>query len=195
MRLRLWLVLFAVALATAPAPALAQRARYHDDYDRPHNLEGRALASVHLGISTPTGNFGDAFDSGLGFGGSIGYGISRQVMLSAAISHHEFDHQVFNDESVSVTPFTFNADYVFPTSGKIMPWVGGGIGMYSVSDEIVGLPDLDETDFGLNFGAGIAAPIARSTLLGGGFRYHFVSGDELPDTEFFTFQIGLGFFL
>lgn len=76
-----------------------------------------------------------------------------------------------------------------------MPWVGGGIGAYSVNDQIEGFPDLDETSFGVNIGAGLAGPIARRTMLGGGFRWHSISGDELPDSQFFTFQVGLGFML
>jgi len=194
MRRILSLVLLAAGLLTAACPAHAQRYRSRE-YDRPRSFEGRTLASVHLGISSPTGNFGDAFNSGLGFGGSIGYGISRPVILSLGISHHEFDSNIFNDESVSITPVTFNADYAFPTHSRLVPWLGGGIGMYHVNDQIVGFPDDDETSFGFNLGAGLAGPIGRKTLLGGGFRFHSVSGDRLPDSEFFTFQVGLGFFL
>jgi opacity protein-like surface antigen len=194
MRRILWLTLLGAGLLTAASSAEAQRYRTRV-YDRPRNLEGRTVATVHLGISSPSGNLGDAFDSGLGFGGSVGYGVSEHVMLSLGISHHEFDHEVFSDESVSITPVTFNADYAFDTHSRLMPWIGGGIGMYHVNDQITGFPDDDETGFGFNLGAGLAGPIGRRTLLGGGFRYHSVSGDRLPDSEFFTFQVGLGFLL
>jgi opacity protein-like surface antigen len=194
MRRTLLLVLLAAAFLTAASPAHAQRYRTRE-YDRPRNLEGRTMATVHFGISSPTGDLGDFYDSGLGFGGSIGHGISQRVMLSLGVSHHEFDHETFNDQEVSITPVTLNVDYAFGTSNRLMPWVGGGIGMYQVSDQLEGFPDIDESSFGFNLGAGIAGPIARKTLLGAGFRYHSVSGDELPDSQFFTFQIGLGFFL
>jgi opacity protein-like surface antigen len=185
------LSLLAVGLLAA-APVFAQR---HTNDVRPRGIESRVLASVHVGLSSPTGDLGDAFNSGLGFGGTIGYGVSRNVLLSFGLSHHEFDSDVFTDEKVSVTPMTFNGDYVFTTGGRIRPWVGGGIGAYHVNDQIAGFPDNDETSFGFSLGAGLAGPISRRTLVGGGFRFHSVSGNNLPDSEFFTLQVGLGFFL
>jgi opacity protein-like surface antigen len=192
MRRILTMILLAAAVLTAADAAMAQR--YRDRYERPRRIEGRAVGTVHIGMSSPTGDLGDVFDSGLGFGASIGYGISESVILSLGLSHHSFDHETFSDEKVTITPGTFNADYVFG-SRSLMPWVGGGIGIYNVNDQIEGFPDEDESSFGFNLGAGVAGAIGRRTLIGGGFRYHSVSGDELPDSEFVTFQVGLGFFL
>jgi len=191
MRRAFLLSLLAVGLLAA-TPVFAQR--YTND-GRPRGIDKRVLASLHVGLSSPTGDLGDAFNSGLGFGGTIGYGISRNVLLSFGLSHHEFDSDVFTDEKVAITPMTFNGDYVFTTGGRIRPWVGGGIGAYHVNDKITGFPDDDETSFGFSLGAGLAGPISKRTLLGGGFRFHSVSGNNLPDSEFFTLQVGLGFFL
>ncbi len=199
MRRNLPLILLAAGLLTAAGPAHAQRYRYREAAQT-RNLEGRTIATVHLGISSPSGSFGDVFNSGLGFGGSIGYGVSRRVMLSLGISHHDFGGDFPRDDA-SMTPITFDADYAFPTRGRIVPWLGGGIGMYRHSETVQDLfgPGVDfsddETAFGFNLGAGLAGPVGRSTLLGGGFRFHSVSGDRLPDSAFFTLQVGLGFFL
>jgi opacity protein-like surface antigen len=199
MRRTLSLTLFALVIASVAVPGYGQRYRYTERSSR--SFDGQTMATVHLGISSATGDFGDVFDSGLGFGASIGYGVSRHVVLSANVSHHEFDSD-FPDVEASTTPFTFNADYAFPTRGKIVPWIGGGIGVYNVEleiDDYFGPGDdlsEDESNFGFNLGAGIAGPISRRTLLGGGFRYHFVSeGDEFDDSPFFTVQFGLGFLL
>ena len=183
-------VLFAGLLVAVPA--FAQR---YTNEGRPRGIENRAILGAHVGLSAPTGDLGDSFNSGLGFGANIGYGVSRNVLLSFNLSHHEFDSDVFTDETVSVTPMTFDGDYVFTTGSRIRPWIGAGIGAYRVNDQIVGFPDEDETTFGFNLGAGLAGPIAKRTLVGGGFRFHSISGDALPDTQFFTFQVGLGFFL
>ena len=200
MRRTLSLTLLVLALAAAATPGYAQRYRYSERSSR--SFEGQTMATVHLGISSATGDFGDVFDSGLGFGASIGYGVSDHVVLSANLSHHEFDSD-FSDLDASTTPITFNADYAFSTRGKLIPWIGGGIGAYNVSVEIEDFfgpgDDLeaDDTNFGFNLGAGVAGPISRKTLLGGGFRYHFVSeGDEFDsESSFFTVQFGLGFLL
>jgi opacity protein-like surface antigen len=191
MRRTLLLSLLAASLLAA-APAFAQR---YTSEGRPRGIQNRVILGAHLGLSAPTGDLGDSFNSGLGFGANIGYGVSRNFLLSFSLSHHEFDSDVFTDEQVSITPMTFNADYVFTTGGRVRPWVGGGIGAYRVNDQIEGFPDDDESTFGFNLGAGLAGPISHRTLLGGGFRFHSVSGDRLPDSEFFTVQVGLGFFL
>ncbi|HYJ32663.1 MAG TPA: outer membrane beta-barrel protein [Candidatus Binatia bacterium] len=199
-RILLYLLLAAAVLAVA-APAQAQHRRYRD-YDRPRSssVEGQTIATIHLGLSSPTGDFDTFFNSGLGFGGSIAYGVSRSVLLSFELSHHDFGGELPRDDA-SVTPMTFNAAYVFPTGGSVVPWAGGGIGAYGhherIEDGISPGVDFDdsETAFGYNLGAGIGGPIARRTLLGGGFRFHHVDGDRLLEANFWTFQVGLGFML
>jgi len=202
MRRILLFALLAAAVLSAAAPAEAQRRRYRDNdyYDRPGSMEGRAIATLHLGFSSPTGDFDEIYNSGLGFGASLGYGVSRSLLVSFELSHHEFDGELPRDDA-SITPMTFNASYLFPTSGRVVPWVGGGLGAYHHAEQIEDFfgPgddfDDDETAMGFNFGAGIAGPVARKTLLGAGFRYHHVDGDNLLDANFFTFQVGLGFLL
>src|SRR5688572_21064880 len=150
MRRTLTMILLAAAVLTVAAPVMAQR--YRDRYERPRRIEGRALGTVHIGMSSPTGDFGDFFDTGLGFGASIGYGISESVVLSLGLSHHSFDDEEFSDAKVTITPVTFNADYVFRSGSSLMPWLGGGIGMYQVSDQVEGFPDEDESSLGFNVG-------------------------------------------
>ena len=201
MRRIVMFALLAAAVLSVAAPAQAQRRRYRE-YDRPRysSIEGQTVATLHLGVSSPTGDFENIFGSGLGFGGSIGYGISRRVLLSFELSHHEFDGDLPRDDA-DITPMTFNAAYVFPTGGSIVPWAGGGIGAYHHHEQIQDFfaPDVDlddsETAFGYNLGAGLSGPVARRTLLGGGFRFHHVDGDQLPEANFWTFQVGLGFLL
>lgn len=199
MRRILLYALLAAALFAAAAPAQAQRRRYRD-YDRSPGVEGQSIATIHLGLSSPTGDFDEIFNSGLGFGGSLAYGVSRSVLLSFELSHHDFDGDLPRDDA-SITPMTFNAAYVFPTGGSVIPWAGGGIGAYHHHERIQDLIDTgidfddSETAFGYNLGAGIGGPIGRRTLLGGGFRFHHVDGDRLLEANFWTFQVGLGFML
>jgi opacity protein-like surface antigen len=201
MRRILLFLLLAAAVLSVAAPAQAQRRRYRD-YDRPRSgsVEGQTILGIHLGLSSPTGGFDDIYNSGLGIGGSIAYGVSRSVLLSFELSHHQFDGDLPRDDA-SITPMTFNAAYVLPTGGSVIPWVGGGIGPYRhherIEDGVAPGVDFEDTEtaFGYNVGAGIGGPIARRTLLGGGFRYHHVDGDNLLEADFWTFQVGLGFML
>lgn len=189
--------LLAAAVVSVAAPAEAQRRRYRED-DRPSGFEGRSVLSLHLGLSSPTGDFDRIFNSGLGIGGSVAYGISPDVLLSFELSHHDFDGDLPGDNA-TITPMTFNGTYVVPVVGNVKPWLGGGIGAYRHHEAIEqfdgSVVEDTETAFGFNLGAGVAGRVGRQTLLGGGLRFHHVDADRLPQANFFTFQAGIGWVL
>lgn len=189
--------LFALSLSVAAAlsaPALAATKAAGPTF------ENRAVIRLHGGVSFPVGNFGDAFSTGFGFGGSLGYGLSDNVIVSWGVSHHQFEDENSAGIDWSVTPLVMNADYRIPGSGSVAPWIGGGIGLYMVDAEFPAgggtIREEDFNNFGLNFGGGISTPIgARSAFLGG-LRFHWVAGDEgIIDTPFVTAQVGVGFVL
>ncbi|HEX7078324.1 MAG TPA: outer membrane beta-barrel protein [Candidatus Eisenbacteria bacterium] len=208
------IALFAVLLAgTAAAQAAASSLTGAESHPaRRHRvasagatgggIEGQTIFRAHLGFSAPTGTFGDVYDSGPGFGGSIGYGVSRKVLLSFDVAYHHFDNHFLSNRDASITPLTVGADVILPTSGKVKPWIGGGIGMYHVREttdvDVGGLlqsRSVSEDNAGVNFGMGIGAPISPRTLVGAGVKFHQVWGNDFIDTPFFTFQMGFGFVL
>lgn len=163
-------------------------------------IYGRTFLRAHVGFSAPTGDFGDVYDSGPGFGGSIGYGVGRRVLLSFGIAYHHFNNQATSAVDASITPFTVDADYVLPSSGRVKPWIGGGVGMYHVKETLdadVGgflvQRSASENNFGLNVGMGFGVPVSPRALVGAGVKYHQVWGNDFIDTPFFTFQVGMGF--
>ena len=156
------------------------------------------IIRAHLGLSAPMGNFGESYGTGLGFGGSIGYGIGENVILSGSVARHSFDNDAFTNVDATVTPITVNADFALRTGGRAVPWVGVGTGIYHVSESVDNGPttvSVSEDNFGLNMGIGFGAPISERTLFGAGMKFHYVAGDEFIDTPFFTFQLGFGFIL
>lgn len=156
------------------------------------------IVRVHAGLSAPMGNFGDRYSSGLGFGGSIGYGVGENAVISGSIAHHQFDHDVFSNFDASITPITVNADFALPSGGRAVPWVGFGAGVYHVSESVdMGSTTVtaSENNMGFNMGVGFGAPVSERTLFGAGMKFHYIAGDELIDTPFFTFQVGFGFIL
>ena len=163
------------------------------------SLQGRTILRVHAGLSVPTGDTGDAFQSGFGMGGSVGYGVGRNVLLSWGVSYHRFDRDLGGGH-LAVTPVTMNADVAIPTSGTTRFWMSGGLGFYHVSEAIPGVVALfgpvtisdSENDVGMNFGMGITTPISPRTAFGAGFKVHHVFGSDFPDTDFLTFQAGVG---
>jgi len=164
-------------------------------------FEGRTMLRVHAGISGATGDFDDAVNTGWGLGASVGYGISRNVVLSWGLAYHRFGEQ-FVDGHVSIVPVTMSVDYGFASSGQVRPWISGGLGLYHVSEEITDfVPPAtfvttsdSEDNFGINFGFGIAMPLSPRTSFGAGFKFHHIaSGSNFPETDFLALQAGLAF--
>lgn len=207
----LWtcIVCLAILLSTA-ATALAETSgspvrryprdnRYGERSSR-DGFAGRTYLRFHGGISVPTGDFDTAVNAGLGLGASLGYGIGRRTILSGGIAYHRFGEEGV-DGHVGVVPLTVAVDYGFSSSGHVRPWISGGLGLYHLSEKIteffppstlVTTTD-SESDFGLNFGFGVAMPTSGRSAFGAGFKYHHIVGNNFPDTDFITLQAGLSY--
>lgn len=159
-------------------------------------FEGRTMLRVHMGLSMPSGDFDNAVNTGWGLGGSLGYGIGRNTVLSGGVAYHHFGEE-FTSGHVSIVPVTVAVDYGFNTRGKVRPWISGGLGVYSLSETVfvpsIGDVSDSEADFGFNLGFGIAAPLNPSSSWGAGFKFHHVVGSNFPDTDFIALQGGLAF--
>lgn len=197
-----------LALAAAPSKAaadsLARPVHRSDSGGSSGGVDGVTLLRLHGGFSLPTGDFGDAFDTGLGFGANIAHGVSRNLLLSGGVAYHSFDGDGFSGDA-HIVPITFNIESVFPSSGKIKPWIGGGVGLYNVDVDtgtfvIPGFgiisASASETNFGINFGGGIAARAGAKGVWGVGIKFHHVfEGDTFDSIDFMQLHGGYGFFL
>ncbi len=165
-------------------------------------IQGVTLIRFHAGISSPTGSFSDGFDTGWGAGAGVAYGVSPRVLISGDLAYHHFEEKGASGR-MEIVPFTVGADYVIPTSGRVHPWVGGGIGIYHLDvseDVLVDLPPLavvrvsdSQTDAGIHLGAGVGGPLGARTDWGVGFRIHEIfEGSGFPSSDFITVQFGIG---
>jgi opacity protein-like surface antigen len=195
---------FAVDAASAASAGAESAGPARRSLREGRGVNDATLLRMHAGFAMPSGDFGDVFDGGFGFGLNIAHGISRSVLISAGVAYHGFDGEGF-DADASITPVTLNLDAILPSSGRIKPWIGGGIGFYNVDVDTgpIVIPafgtvsgSIDETNFGINLGAGFGAPAGASGVWGLGIKYHHVfEGDIFDETEFLTLQVGYGFFL
>jgi hypothetical protein len=73
----LGLALLLMAASSVSAETLHPLAYQRDYRERPlrGGFEHRTMLRVHMGISSPTGDFGDIANTGWGIGGSVGYGV------------------------------------------------------------------------------------------------------------------------
>lgn len=192
--LAILVALAGTALAEKAGGPYRERARERSYYRG--GFEGRTYLRFHGGISFPSGDFSNAVNTGLGLGASLGYGLGRNTILSGGLAYHHFGGQNSNGH-VSVVPLTANVDYGFASSGRVRPWISGGLGLYHVSDTFLVSPTVEatdsESDFGFNLGFGIAMPTSGRSAFGVGFKYHHISGSTFPDTNFLTLQAGLSY--
>ncbi|HYR52197.1 MAG TPA: outer membrane beta-barrel protein [Candidatus Dormibacteraeota bacterium] len=187
--------LAATALAETAGGGGPYRERRERTYSR-NGFEGRTYLRFHGGISFPSGDFSNAVNSGLGLGASLGYGIGRNTVLSGGVAYHRFGEDL-QDGHVSIVPVAANIDYGFSSSGRVRPWISGGLGLYNLSETVLVSPTVEatdsESDFGFNLGFGIAMPTSGRSAWGVGLKYHHISGDRFPDTNFLALQAGLSY--
>jgi hypothetical protein len=165
---------------------------------------------IHVGASSPTGDFGDSAELGLqgslsgtwmmapgwGIGADVGYlrwngtdqlnGLFREGEgLSGATPPYE------DEVRLQAIQLTAHGLYRFPTADGAVPWLKGGMGLYVLSSHLVNaqLLDLDASKsyFGLLVGAGLDFPIGGGYALGleAGYQRihlgHFDPADFDPD--------------
>ena len=193
-----------IAAEALGAPAARPVRRHETSAAGGAGVEGTTLLRLHGGFSIPSGSFSDGFNTGIGVGADVAHGVSRSILLSAGVAYHHFGGEGFGGDA-SIVPITFNVDGLFPSSGKVHPWIGAGLGLYDIHVDtglfvvpLFGLASgsASETNVGFNFGAGIASKANERGVWGVGFKFHHIfQGDRFNDIDFATLQGAYGFYL
>ena len=140
-------------------------------------IPAQAQTTLYIagGASFPTGDFGDIAKTGwMGAGGVLfnvgpqGLGVGAEIFYGQNTAKDEVS-SLFD---VKTTPYGAMAivDYAFGEPGGIMPYLFGGAGLLVTRVSVEGESD-SESDFGYQFGAGVAFPIGETTSLFGEGRY------------------------
>jgi opacity protein-like surface antigen len=116
---------------------------------------------VSGGLTLPTGDFGEVFNSGYHIGGHLNLApASLPVELLFDVTYHSFE----GDDDLVVTPFDFsflsiaaNAAYVLP-GVSVRPYLMGGVGVYLGKADVEGAER--ESDVGLSLGGGLRFPLS-----------------------------------
>ncbi|MFH0777745.1 MAG: porin family protein [Candidatus Eisenbacteria bacterium] len=147
------------------------------------------------GYAMPMGDFGDGFDGAITVGANACYMFTEQYALELAVGWNKHTCTDDEDWTFQLMPVSLNFMAGFPTGGKLIPYVKGGVGMYSekIEYKLSGVSISDtESDFGFNAGGGVKFPVAETTLLDVGVRlHHILTEDEA--TQYVTATIGVGF--
>ena len=125
-------IVLAMLAALAATPALAEK--------------GDFWFGLNTGVSSPTGDVGDS--QNLGFQGTLvtNYMLTPAFGIGVDLGYHmwSFDDAVIPDgadASSNVIQATAQGTYMFPTSGKMLPYLKGGLGMYRGKAEFSGATD------------------------------------------------------
>jgi hypothetical protein len=134
--------------------------------------------SLHGGVNTPVGDFGDACDGGLSLGLDAEYRFGSRFAAELFYGRESFD---CGGADSDLSHFSLNAKAYFG-SGQWRPFVGAGVGAYDFSP--------GSTETGFNLFAGLQANPSARLAVEATLRQHRVSaaGD---DAHFLTAHLGL----
>src|SRR5262249_44300818 len=146
-------------------------------------------------------------DQGMGwdFGGTVDYGLTGNLCVGVDGAYNASkskDQPVAGvDLKAKTTNYGVHGNWFIPTGGKVMPYIGAGVGYYNRKIEEEGSGATLSTSkggFGANGGVGIAYPLSGNLGIGVDGRYHwtnkdsFSSGGPKVNWSFMTFNVVLG---
>jgi len=148
--------------------------------------------TAYLGVGASYNLEGIDFDqfeddaSGLNF--RFGIKVNETIALEVNIDQTQQFENIDNSQHFDLTSFSFNGKYIFPfSSSSVQPFITAGVGLlFSKSNAAMAM---DETDMGVNFGAGIDLFVTDALALCGSVKYFRAFGD-LEDVNFTQIMVG-----
>ena len=131
--------------------------------------QGSMAAEGRLGFAAPLGDFSDNYGTSFTFGGTFLYGLSDVISLEGNINYSPDFNCSYNGCDVDIFEFTGGARYFFPTNNMVIPYLGGGAGLYHIGGD-----HADENDFGINYGGGILVNVHPKVALDIAARFNTI---------------------
>jgi len=114
------------------------------------------------GVGFPTGNLGNATNTGYNIALVLGYKPALlPVSVRAEAAYNQFGFQT-SGGNINIPSFTGNLAYELPLGMSFTPYAIGGVGLYRPSADLGGGNTGTENDFGWNIGGGIKIPLSSS---------------------------------
>ena len=143
------------------------------------------------GLSIPTGDFGDFFESGYNAGALLEF----TPAVSPLAIRIEGDYQRFavkdvdSESDLRMISGTANALFKFGSAMMVRPYVLGGVGLFNVGG--TGDDGESENKFGYNVGGGLEIPLSGITVFGD-VRFQQVRVGEEGESNFNLVPIKIG---
>lgn len=159
------------------------------------------------GIAVPSGDLSDKskgnFGSGYDIGGLVDYGVSNNLGIGIDGAYSSMKNKDDDNLKAKTTSFGGHANWFIPTGGKVLPYLGVGVGYYNRKVEGTSggvTASVSKGGFGANGGVGVAFPFSKNLGIGIDGRYHWTTEDRFVDDptapkvkwSFMTFNVVLG---
>jgi opacity protein-like surface antigen len=175
--------------------------------------KGDKWLGLNFGGAVPTGDFSDAAKTGFEGGVTGTYMVANQVGVGVDVAYHmwsakdDFNTFLQSEDNLAgatnssaeakfhALQATAHVMYMFPVqNSKAMPYLKGGLGIYSLGTkfdnaQVLGDPD-SENKFGFNVGAGVNFNVSPMYNIGVGGAYHSIQTSGSA-TNLFTVGINL----
>jgi len=137
--------------------------------------------SLHLGRTSPTGNFGQLYDADINLGLDIEVPLQERLSAVAALQYSNFKASKSGLSDTYWWSLSGSVKYQF-SAQPLQPYISGGAGLYR--------PESGSTEPGVLLGLGVDYELNPQWSAEVGADYHniFTSGD---DTEFWVIRAGL----
>jgi len=115
------------------------------------------------GIAFPTGDLGNATNTGYNIAVVLGYKPALMPLaVRAEAAYNQFGFQG-GGGSINIPSFTGNLAYELPLGMSFTPYGIGGVGLYRPSASVTGAGTSNpENHFGWNIGGGVKIPLSSS---------------------------------
>lgn len=153
---------------------------------------------IRAGLAQPTGDFGDALNTGYTIGANAMFNITPMLGVYAGYTFNSFgidDEDGLFDEDLNFNLRGFDAGVraSFATSGTLQPFVKGGLVYYKGELSGDGASVAGDSELGFEVGGGLDYALGNKISVTPALSYTQVSGDDGSDAKMVKLDIGLRF--
>jgi opacity protein-like surface antigen len=155
-------------------------------------LKGTCSLGPMGGLFLPLGDLSDEAqgNAGLGFnvGGLFDYFVTDAFGLGADVAFSSASNKDDSDFKFKTTNFGVHGEWLLPTGGKMIPYLGAGVGYYNHKLEASSggvSASITKGSVGFNGGVGVGYRASENMSVVGDLRYHYskIKGEDVGSSE------------
>jgi hypothetical protein len=159
----------------------------------PSQSSAQVSIALSVGPTFPMGDFGEFAKLGfIGIGGvTVPVGASGLV-VGAHGFYGSNSHEDEGDKT-NLLGALGSVGFAFPTSGSMMPYIFGGLGLLKHSYKSEDFPEFEGSESGLAFGGGAGVGFTLGVIQGSLDAFYLMGSGDVDGTDLFGVTFGIGF--